>query len=237
MVERKTRAHQISATRGQIRHAAERLFAERGVVAVSNRQISDAAGQGNNTAVGYHFGSKVELVRAIAREHAEPIERSRAQRLAEVRESADVRDWVACLVRPVTEHLAALGVPSWYARFGAQVMTDPTLRHVMVKEALTTPALRGIVDGLHRCLPDLPLDVRTERAEFSTQLIVHICADRERALARRAPTPRADWHDTATGLIDAITGIWLAEVTPARGGSQGAPAPRRSDSGRHEYGQ
>jgi hypothetical protein len=28
---------------------------------------------------------------------------------------------VACLVRPLTEHLAALGTPTWYARFTAQV--------------------------------------------------------------------------------------------------------------------
>ncbi|MFG2138450.1 hypothetical protein [Streptomyces sp. NPDC048650] len=45
-----------------------------------------------------------------------------------------MRDWVACLVRPGTEHLAELGSPTWYGRFAAQVMTDPVLREVMIDE-------------------------------------------------------------------------------------------------------
>src|SRR5689334_9881630 len=104
------------ATRELILTAAERLFAEHGVLAVSNRAVSEAAGQGNNTAVGYHFGTKTDLVRAIIRRHAEPIERERARLLAAAGDSDNLRDWVACLVRPHAEHLAALGNPTWFAR-------------------------------------------------------------------------------------------------------------------------
>ena len=68
-----SRAERAHATRELILTAAEQLFAEHGVVAVSNRQVSEAAGQGNNTAVGYHFGTKADLVRAIARKHAAPV--------------------------------------------------------------------------------------------------------------------------------------------------------------------
>ena len=35
--------------------------------AVSNRQISEAAGQGNNAAACYHFGTRTDLLRAIER--------------------------------------------------------------------------------------------------------------------------------------------------------------------------
>ena len=101
MTGKTVRAERVSATRELILAAAERLFAEHGVFAVSNRQVSEAAGQGNNTAVGYHFGTKADLVRAIARKHAEQIERLRLRMVAEIGDSADVRDWVACLVRPV----------------------------------------------------------------------------------------------------------------------------------------
>jgi AcrR family transcriptional regulator len=213
MAARTARADRASATRELILAAAERLFAEHGVLAVSNRQVSEAAGQGNNTAVGYHFGTKVDLVRAIARKHAEPIERIRAQMVAEIDGSTDVRDWVTCMVRPATEHLAALGSPTWFARFGAQVMTDPALREIMVEESLTSPSLRKILDGLNRCLSDLPTEVRAERNDMARQLITHVMAERERALAEGTPTPRANWHDAATGLIDAIVGMWLAPVT------------------------
>ncbi len=68
-------------------------------------------------------------------------------------------------MRPFTAHLAALGDPTWFARFAAQVMTDPGFRAVMVEEALATPSLRRVLDGLRRCLPDLPDDVRAERGE------------------------------------------------------------------------
>ncbi|MEU6268476.1 TetR family transcriptional regulator [Saccharopolyspora shandongensis] len=207
------RAERVNATREQILAAAERLFAEHGVFAVSNRQVSEAAGQGNNTAVGYHFGTKADLVRAIARRHSAQIERLRLTMVAEADGSTDVRDWVACLVCPVTEHLAALGSPTWFARFGAQVMTDPALREIMIDESLTAPSLLTVLDSLNRCLPDLPVDVRLERGDMARQLMVHMCAERERALAEGTATPRNNWQDAASGLIDAIVGMWLAPVT------------------------
>lgn len=207
------RTERASATREQILTAAERLFAEHGVIAVSNRQVSEAAGQGNNAAVGYHFGTKADLVRAIVRKHATRLERLRKRMLAEIGDSADVRDWVACLVRPVTEHLGAMGSPTWFARFGAQVLSDPALRDIMVEEALTSPTLVEVLDGLNRCLPELPPEVRAERSDMASQLMVHMCAERERALAEGRPTPRATWHGAATGLIDAIVALWAAPVT------------------------
>ncbi|WP_406315353.1 TetR/AcrR family transcriptional regulator [Streptosporangium sp. NBC_01639] len=211
---RTERAERAGATRESILAAAERLFAEHGVFAVSNRQVSEAAGQGNNAAVGYHFGTKTDLVRAIVRKNAEQIERVRLQMLAEIGDSSNVRDWVACLVRPSAEHLAALGNPTWYARFGAQVMTDPALREIMVDESLTSPSLHQVLDGLNRCLPELPVEVRAERSDMARQLMVHMYAERERALAEGTFTPRSSWHDAATGLIDALVGLWLAPVTP-----------------------
>jgi AcrR family transcriptional regulator len=215
MAGRAIRAEQVNATREQILTAAERLFAERGVYAVSNRQVSEAAGQGNNAAVGYHFGTKADLIRAIVRKHDGRIEEIRSRLLAQIGDSTDVRDWVDCLVRPVPEHLADLGSPTWYARFCAQVMTDPALYEIMIEESLGSPTLRQVIDGLRRCLPDLPADVRAERGDMARHLILHVSAERERALAENAPTPRANWNDAATGLTDAVVGIWLAPVTPS----------------------
>ncbi len=42
---------------------------------------------------------------------------------------------------------------------------------------------------------------------------MHVPAERERALADGAPTTRATWADTATGLVDVLVGVWLAPVT------------------------
>ncbi|MFC9219878.1 TetR family transcriptional regulator [Streptomyces hygroscopicus] len=213
MAGRTVRDERAEATREAILATAERLFAERGVYVVSNRQVSEAAGQGNNAAVGYHFGTKADLVRAIVRKHAQQVERVRERLLREIGDSTDVRDWVACLVRPVLEHLAELDGPTWYARFCAQVLTDPALHEIMAEESLASPALRHTLDGFNRCLPELPLEVRVERGDMARNLIVHMCAERERALAENTATPRSSWHDAATGLIDGIVGLWLAPVT------------------------
>jgi AcrR family transcriptional regulator len=185
------------------------------VYAVSNRQVSESAGQGNNAAVGYHFGTKTHLVRAIIRKHAEPVERIRERMLADLDDPDDVRYWVACLVCPVTEHLADLGPLTWYARFLAQVVTHPALRTIMEEETRASRRLQQTIEGFNRCLPELPPEVRAERGEMSRQLITHMCAERERALAEGAPTVRSSWYDSATGLTDALVGLWLAPVTPS----------------------
>jgi len=192
---------------------AERLFAERGVNAVSNRQISEAAGQGNIAAVGYHFGSKVDLICTIARTHAERVEQIRVRQLPETVGSNEVRDWVACLVRPITEHMAELGSPTWYARFAAQVMADPALRRVTVDDSMNSPTGQALLKGLNRCLPDLPATVHVERGVMTRHLIIQMSVERERALAEGLPTFQPSWSDLATSLIDAITGLWVAPAT------------------------
>ena len=214
MAGRTVRAERAHETRGAILAAAERLFAEHGVLAVSNRQVSEAAGQGNNFAVGYHFGTKADLVRAIVQKHSERLETARHRMVRAAGGSSDLRDWVACLVRPSTEHFAELGTPSWYARFAAQVVADPELREILIDETLVVPPLRQAVEGMNRCLPSLPARVRLERGEMARHLITQVCAERERALADGTATPRTSWEDTATGLIDAIVGLYLAPVTP-----------------------
>jgi AcrR family transcriptional regulator len=216
-VGRPVRSERASSTQEAILVAAERLFAEHGVFAVSNRQVSEAAGQGNNAAVGYHFGTKADLVRAIEEKHRGPVEQLREHMVAELLDGggpAGMRDWVACLVRPLTDHLESLGNPTWYARFAAQAMTDPAYYNIIVKGALSSPSLVQVVDGINGCLPDLPVDVRYERNVMARNLLMHTCADRERALAVGASLHQSSWRASASGLIDAIVGLWLAPVTP-----------------------
>ena len=88
-------------------------------------------------------------------------------------DSDDSAQWVACLVRPLTDHLAALGNPSWYARFAAQVDDRSRLLQHVVKDALSSPSLVQVVEGINRCIADLPDDVRDERNLMARNLLMH----------------------------------------------------------------
>jgi AcrR family transcriptional regulator len=200
---RRLRVDQVEQTRSGLLDAAERLFAEHGVSNVSNRQISEAAGQGNVTAVSYHFGAKSDLVRAIIARHATPMEQIRKTLIDEYGQSTALRDWVTCTVRPITDHLTALGSPSWYARFAAQVMTEPTLRQLARAEFGADARLHTVHDRLHACLPHLPSSVRRERDSMAHTLIVHFCAEREH-------TTDPPWPAIAEALISAVEGLYRA---------------------------
>jgi AcrR family transcriptional regulator len=209
------RTERSTATREAILSAAERLFAERGMYAVSNRQISEAAGQGNNAAACYHFGTRTDLLRAIESKHRAHIEELREQLIADIAGSTKLVDWVGTLVRPLTDHLTSLGNPTWYARFAAQAMADPAYRHVVTTDALASPLLVAAIEGINRCLPDLPKRVRHERIVMARNLLMHSCAEYEGELAERGPQSRLSWSTAAEGLVDAITGLWQAPVRTA----------------------
>ncbi|MBL0886547.1 TetR/AcrR family transcriptional regulator [Myceligenerans indicum] len=208
-----TRADKVAQTRERILDAAERLFAEHGLFAVSNRQISEAAGQANNSAVGYHFGTKSELIKAVVDRHVAPMELIRERLLSDIGADAGVREWVACNVRPMTDHLASLPGATWWARLVAQILTDPSLYIAELDESTASDSRRRAEEGLRHCVPDLPEDVARERERMMRTLVIYACAERERALSEGGATTRTTWEETAVGLIDAITGIWLAPVT------------------------
>jgi AcrR family transcriptional regulator len=72
--------------------AAEQLFSEQGIEGTSLRQIATAGGLVNNSAVQYHFGSKVGLIDAIFRQRMEEMEFERARLLAEAESKGRLGD-------------------------------------------------------------------------------------------------------------------------------------------------
>lgn len=204
-----------ASTRDALLVAAEELFAEQGIRAVSNRQIGEFAGQGNNTAVSYHFGTREDLLRAIVRRHQSHTESIRTTMVERLDGSAGLRDWVECLVLPSARHLESLPAPTWFARFNAQLMTDPGLRTILEQEPAEAPSLHEVLRQLDSRRPaSMPGVVRAERDEMTRQLLVHLYAQRERQVADgKVPPARASWGDAARGLVDAITGMWLAPWT------------------------
>lgn len=200
--------------RAAILAAAERLYADRGIFGVTHRQVGIAARVGDISAVTYHFGGKSGLVRAVVRPHLERIDLKCRPLVDRAVESGDVRQWVSCLVRPISEHLAESGGPTWFARFIAQLAVTPGFRDVLNEERLASSV--AVVKGLRGCLPELPSDLRDRRNAMARQLLVGNCAENERRIAAD-PDHAASWQTTAEELVDAITAIYLAPVAARPG--------------------
>jgi AcrR family transcriptional regulator len=98
-----------SDTRTQILDAAERLFAERGFRGTSIRAITDLAAA-NLAAVGYHFGSKAQLLAAVIRRVVEPIIAAQGaglDRLLAQSPDPQVADLVAAFAGPLFDRMPA----------------------------------------------------------------------------------------------------------------------------------
>jgi AcrR family transcriptional regulator len=94
--------------REAIMDAAERLFAERGIEAVSLRTINAEAGY-SVAALHYHFGTRDNLVRALLERAQPPMLRARAALLAPLSASdaPALEAIVEALVRPLTAGMRA----------------------------------------------------------------------------------------------------------------------------------
>nr|WP_176592764.1 TetR/AcrR family transcriptional regulator [Sphingobium sp. EM0848] len=77
--------------------AAEALFAQRGIDAVSMREIATAAQCGDTNAVSYYFGSKQGLLSAIFAHRAEQMDGLRGEMLAKLAEQGRLDDPLALL--------------------------------------------------------------------------------------------------------------------------------------------
>src|SRR6195952_1468806 len=93
-------------TRNQIKAAAQLLFARHGAEGVTVQQIVAAAGQRNNAALHYHFGSKEELIRQLVVDGASVLDERRRGMLKEIEARggpSSIREVLLVLVMPVIE--------------------------------------------------------------------------------------------------------------------------------------
>lgn len=189
--------------------AAERLFAEHGIHPVSDRQIAEAAGNSNHSAVRYHFGGRPGLLQALVERHQQAVEPER-QRLFAASDSllGDVR----ALVLPLTTSLTALPTPSWRARFLDQALHDPgtvaTLHEVGLGDSVTGLLARSVVGRL----ASLDQQIVMARVRLAGHILSTACAEIEER-AERSGEP-ASWTEAGVFLCDAVAGMLQAPVTP-----------------------
>jgi AcrR family transcriptional regulator len=202
-------------TKQQMILAAERLFAERGIAGVSLREIGAAAGQRNNSAAQYHFGSKQGLVDAVFEYRMKPIDARRSARLSELDATGrgdDLRALVEAWVEPLAESLGAGGGTS-YARFVSHVFSEPGVTLLSPNIDHVTGALRQTIERIDKALTGIPKQVRLDRLDLAGGFIVHSLADRERSLhtprARAVAAPEL----LVAEIVDAVVALLSSPVS------------------------
>jgi len=202
------------ATRERIMRSAERLFAERGIDAVSVRDITTDA-DANSAAIHYHFGSKVGLVEAILDWRAAEVGARRAAWLdrIEAADSPTLRDVVEAFVVPTAEMAADVdNGGQHHIGFLAAVLANPALMQRVIDAF--EPYTERFEVALDRVTPHLDRDVRELRLALAKDMVNRVIGQPDGPvhawIALRAPG--ADGPLTAR-LIDFLVGAFAAPAT------------------------
>jgi AcrR family transcriptional regulator len=151
-------------------HTAERLFAGSGIDGVSVRDITGAAGA-NSAAVHYHFGSKLDLIRAILHRRLDALGERRQELLDELEanEGLTPRDAVRALVLPTAELARDRRGGQHWLGFLVAVGEHPEAMHLITDELDRTTS--RYLSVLARTLPEIPEEVLLFRFGVAKDLI------------------------------------------------------------------
>lgn len=193
---------------------AERLFAEFGVSGVSLRQINEASGARNASAVHYHFKSREGLVMAILEHRIGVVDARRQAHLDMLEEEGrldDLRAVIGAIVRPIAQVLAPPPDQSHYLRFLERVVRDPVF-----DAARQLPEITGwqrTNARLSAFVAYLPPEVATLRIDLTWEHAITGLGSIETRLAR-GELAEADIPLRLETLIDVLTAGFIAPVSP-----------------------
>jgi AcrR family transcriptional regulator len=190
--------------RETIMDAAERLFAERGIDAVSLRTINAEAGY-SVAALHYHFATRDGLVKALLARAQPQMFAARAARVAHLNTLAQptVEGIVEALVLPLTAGMREdFSGSIAKLRFLVRLSFDrsPYLERTLEESyALFRPLLR-------RALPQLDERTLTRRWRLAADLAQHALANALEVAATRPAPKRAEFDEFLRELIRFISG-------------------------------
>jgi AcrR family transcriptional regulator len=217
-VNRPARKPTVSdTTREQLILAAERLFGEFGIDAVSLRQINAAAGQRNSSAAHYHFGSKDALIAATFDYRMERINGRRLRRLDEISKAGtadNVRMLVEAMIFPIVEEVEESEGGNHYIRFEARTLGHPKLDFFSLWRSEHSKGMGRIYVLLKKALPDIPTAILSQRFGMIIELIVHCLGDLE--LFRMTAEKNHGFNGALffNNLVDSCTGAFTAPISP-----------------------
>jgi AcrR family transcriptional regulator len=206
-------------TRERLLDVAEQLFGERGVDAVSLREIRLAAGARNAAAVQFHFENRAGLMQALIDRHMPgitTIQRELFETTTAEGRGDDARSLVAVLVRPAAVYLLRGPSERAWVKIMSDLLQRPDVRvRQMVSSApeIATKVGTALYEQLAQ---QMPPEVAAERIVTLAQTSLHLCADRSRVeddeAGTRATLPGPVFVEN---LVDMVCGALFAPFTVA----------------------
>ena len=202
------------STRDALLEQGALLFAREGVDRVTARELHDAIGARNESALHYHFGGKKGLVQEIVRTHFEAVEARRARLVAAIAADgrmADLRALVHALAVPMAADLEN-PVGRAHLRIVAQ-RSHPALAYQTSFRVVDAPAGHAVARWLREALDGLPDTVRAERFASLRVQLVSLFAARARLLDDE-PAEHARNELFVNNLIDMLVAGLSAVPSP-----------------------
>ena len=194
-------------TRSRLLDEAERLFAEKGVWTVTNREITEAAEQKNVSALNYHFGSRSNLLGAVLARRGEALDVERARLGAELGEQASTRALVHLLVEVYAGCLATEH-GRHYVRIVDQLRAG--LTDWRAGPASSDRHLQRVLELLEE-RPDAKPEVRSQRLVAMMMLMTGMTAARAQHLVDGVELD-LDHDAFVTSLTDMLVGVLLSLI-------------------------
>jgi AcrR family transcriptional regulator len=147
-------------TRQRLLDVAERLFARRGLDAVSVRDITRAA-RANLGAINYHFGTKRKLIVAVFDRRMTPLTQERLSTLDALEQAAGrgalpLEGLLEAMFRPAVRHaLDRQGGGAVFSRLMARLMIEPNPSVEPFLRGHIEPVVRRFDAALMRAMPNL----------------------------------------------------------------------------------
>lgn len=202
-------------TKDRILNAAERIFAEQGLEAVSLRAVTTEAGV-NIAAVNYYFGSKAALLQAMTQRHFAPVNAEQLHRL-EMLETNSQDLSVDAILRAYTTPI--------FAMFDAQRGREWMQAKIIAFRAEPSPHINSqteseadaevisrYYEALRRVIPHVPADELWWRFERTRNLLLANQSRRFMAPSDSASSESSK-RDERAWLITFLVGALQATAT------------------------
>ncbi|MAN74788.1 MAG: TetR family transcriptional regulator [Henriciella sp.] len=203
-------------TKVRIKICARRLFAERGVEAVTVREIVAASGAKNGGSLNYYFKSKEGLIMELLADVFRDSSDGWLEALSDLQRTGgprSVRDIVTILVRWPEDHSKQEDPSPTANRFLNSLLST---RRKMVRDFLEKgnfSVFAQLLRYIRELKPDLPQTVMEQRLIYFSWYIISARAAHESYVASGKKNPIWEGYDPLENLIDCGVGLIEAPCT------------------------